>query len=209
MSASTSSALEYFLIFPKTSAALFLSSMKIRNSSITFISRSHLNPPKPRRRRSMSRAHHLLRLPFAAMRSPPEHPFVARANRIHRIPEFRSNPAVGGVSQHASALAIFNFPSNLAAELEVVTFVINRPGTIGLHVDPLVGGSNKLLACQRLLPRQNADIGHSDNWQPVPSLSAQCSSRAIGANAMSSLARCQISGEQSVSNDWRALRRNT
>ena len=94
----------------------------------------------------MSRPHDLLRLPFAAMRRPPKHPFVARADGIHSIPELRSNPAVGGVAKHAGALAIFDFPSDFAAELEVVALVINRPGTIGFHVNALVGGSNELLA---------------------------------------------------------------
>src|SRR6266568_3326264 len=105
----------------------------------------------------MSRAYHLLRLPLATMRRSPKHPFVARANGIHRIPELRSNAAIGRVAQHASALSVFNFPSNFAAKLKVVAFVINRPGTIRPHVNAAIGGGNELLARQRLLSRQNAD----------------------------------------------------
>src|SRR6266700_2616991 len=96
----------------------------------------------------MSRAHHLLGLPFAAMWRPPKHPFVTRADGIHRIPEFRSNAAAGGVAQHADAPAVLDYPSGFAAYLEVVAFVINRPGTLRLHVNAVVSGSDELLAHQ-------------------------------------------------------------
>src|SRR3989442_10953732 len=116
----------------------------------------------------MPRAHHLLWLPFPAMRCSPEHPLVARADRIQRIPELSGNSGVGRVLQQACTLAILDLPSRLAAELEVVAFVVDGPGAVGLHVDAVVRRSDELLAGEGLLPRHNADIGHADDRQPVP-----------------------------------------
>src|SRR5260370_3253252 len=42
---------------------------------------------------------------------------------------------------------------------------------------------------------QNADIGHANHGQPVPTFSAQGSARSHGANGVSCFARTQISGK--------------
>jgi len=53
--------------------------------------------------------------------------------------------------------------------------------------------------------RQQADVGHANHRQPVPSFGAQRTSRARLADGVRRLARAEISGEQSIRNDWRAL----
>src|SRR5271166_3432766 len=87
----------------------------------------HLNSPKPRRCRTVPGAHHLLWLALTAIRSPPQCPLLARANRIQRIPEFRGDARIRRILHHARALAILDLPSDLAAKLKVVALVVNRP----------------------------------------------------------------------------------
>src|ERR1700733_16315743 len=53
----------------------------------SLVSAPHLDASKPRRRRAMARAHHLLRLALAAIRCAPQRPLIAGADSIDRIPE--------------------------------------------------------------------------------------------------------------------------
>src|SRR5437763_7387735 len=133
---------------------------------------SHFYFPESRRRSSVACAHYLLRLSLAAIWSPPQGPLIAGTDRIHRVPEPGCESAVGRILQHAHALAIFDFPANLGAELEVVTLVVNGPRPVGLKQNCVIGGSNELLECQRLLAGQNTDISHPDDGQTVPSFGA-------------------------------------
>ena len=87
----------------------------------SFVSTSHFDLPKPRRRRAMACAHHLLRLAFAAIRRAPERPLVARADRIQRIPELGRDAGIRRILHHAHALAVLDLPTDLAAELKVVS----------------------------------------------------------------------------------------
>src|SRR6266849_2355747 len=102
------------------------------------IRRADANIPEPGRARPMSGAHNLLRLALAAVWSSPQRPLVARADRIHRIPKLRGDPGIRRIFQHPHPPAVLDLPRNLASELKVVAFVVNRPGLVGLHVDALV-----------------------------------------------------------------------
>src|SRR5260370_1443685 len=51
---------------------------------------SHFDPPKPRGRSAVARAHHLLRLAFAAIRRTPERPLIAGA-KISREQTIRND----------------------------------------------------------------------------------------------------------------------
>ena len=73
----------------------------------------------------MPRSHHLLRLPLATIRRTPQRPFLARANRIQRIPEFGSDAGVGGILDDADALSILDLPADFASKLKVVAFVVD------------------------------------------------------------------------------------
>src|SRR3954463_10805847 len=116
----------------------------------------------------MAGAHGLHRLTLAAIRSAPQCPLVAGANRIHRVPEVGRDSRIGWVLQHASQLTFFDLPANFRTELEVIAFVINGPGTVRLEVDTVVRVGDELLEGQRLFSRQNADIGHANQWNAVP-----------------------------------------
>src|SRR5271163_2195379 len=96
-------------------------------SSCSLVRTSYLYIAKPCRGRAMSRSHHLLGLAFPAVRGAPHYPLISRADRVHRVPKLRRNSRVRRVLQHSGALAVLNFPPHFAAELEVVTLVIDRP----------------------------------------------------------------------------------
>ncbi len=157
----------------------------------------------------MSRAHNLLRLALAAVWSSPQRPLVARADRIHRIPKLRGDPRVGRIFQHPHPLPFLDLPRNLASELKVVAFVVNRPGLVGFHVDALVGRGNELFQTQRLLSGQNADVGHANHGQPVPTFSAQRATGSRRADGVRRFARTQISRKTSIRDNWRRLRGHT
>ena len=153
----------------------------------------------------MARAHYLLRLPFPAIRSPPECPLVARANRIQRIPEFGRDSRVRGVLHHPDALAMFDLPPNLTAKLEVVSLVVDRPGAIGFHENCMLGGCNQLFQRQRLFSWEQTDVRHAYHRQTVPSFSAHRPARSGQTDRVRRLARAQISRKQSIRNNGRAL----
>src|SRR5882724_6747816 len=176
---------------------------------ISLVRRAYLHIAKPGRRGAVARAHDLLRLPLPAVGRAPQCPLVAGTNCIHRAPELGSNSAVGGVLQHSGTLAVFDFPSRFAAELEVVTLIVNRPGAVGFDVNAVIGGRDELLPGQRLFAGENADVGHADDRQVVPAIGAQSSARARRTNGMGGLAGTQIPGEQAIRNDGRALCRDT
>src|SRR5437899_2603003 len=176
------------------------------SSSIPLESAAHLNPPKSCRRGSMPRSHPLLRLSLAAIRRAPQRPLVARAKRVQRIPELRRNPRVRRILHHPHALSTFDLPPNLAPELKVVALVVDGPRAIRLHQNPVIRRCNQLLQIQRLLPRQQADVRHADHRQPVPSFRPHRPARPVLPDRMRSLARTQITGEQPISDDRRALR---
>ena len=57
---------------------------------------------------------------------------------VHRGPEPRPDAGVGRVAQQTAELAVLDLVTDLGAELEVQSPVVDRPGAVGLHVDPVV-----------------------------------------------------------------------
>src|SRR3954470_5434025 len=110
------------------------------------------DPTEPRRHRRMSRVPDLLRLALAAVRRPPELPLVATAEHVHGSPEPRADAGVGRVAQHSAALALLDLPADLAPELEVEPLVVDRPGAVRIHQDPVVRRGDHLV--QRVRARE-------------------------------------------------------
>src|SRR5579863_7619961 len=53
-----------------------------------------------RRAGAVARADHLFRLPLAAIRYAPQYPMIPIGDGRARVPEFRGDPAVGGILEH-------------------------------------------------------------------------------------------------------------
>src|SRR6185437_7642491 len=132
-------------------------------TSRSLVRRSHFNVAKSRRTCTMARAHYLLWLAFAAIWRAPKRPLVARADRVHGIPKVCGDARVGRVLQHPRAFAVLDLPADFGAKLKVVALVINGPGTVCLHQDPIVGRRDELLDRQRPFAGTNADVGHADD----------------------------------------------
>src|ERR1019366_8221250 len=146
---SVSSASLYFSICARISSQ--------RSSSIPLwgIRNSYSDVPKAGGRGAVSRAHGLRGLALAA-------------NGVAGVPEFGGDAAIAGILQHAYFFALADLPPQLAAKLEVVAPVINRPAPVGLHVDAVVRIGDQVLR----LPGagQEADVGHPDQRDTIPSV---------------------------------------
>src|SRR5215510_3941233 len=118
----------------------------------------------------MACAHGLHGLTLAAIWSAPESPKLFAANRVAGIPELRGDAAVARIFQHANLLAAFDFPADFSRELKLVATVVDRPGTIGLHPDAVIGACDQLIRCTGT--RLEADIGHANDGQAIPALRA-------------------------------------
>src|SRR5580658_9819588 len=127
------------------------------------ISGSNLYIVETRRACSMTGPDHLFRLALAAVRHSPQHPMIAIGDGGAGIPELGGDAAIGGIFQHACAFAIANLPGDLATELKVVAFIVDRPATIGLHINGAAHAAQNFV--ERLLARLQADIGHPDERQ--------------------------------------------
>src|SRR5581483_4816250 len=196
---STSSAEESLRIRSKISPACWSVSIpyQLFHRSRSLKRAAYFDPSESSGRRAVSRSHHLLRLAFPAVRSSPQSPLVARADSVHRIPELGRDTRIRGVLQHPHAFTVLDLPPNLASTLKVISLVVNGPRAVGLHQDRVIGRRDELLRGQRLLPRQDADVRHSNHRQPVPSFGAQGPAGTIQPDRMRRLSRTQISSKQS------------
>src|SRR5437762_8600241 len=95
---------------------------------VPLIRAAHLHIAESCGRRAMAGAHHLLRLAFAAIGRTPQGPSIARGDGVHGVPEIGGDPGVRRILEHAAESAVFDFPSDLAAELKVIALVVNGPG---------------------------------------------------------------------------------
>src|SRR5258707_15790130 len=111
----------------------------------------------------MARAHRLHGLALAAIGRAPQGPVLARAYRVATIPEFRGDPAVARIFQHARFLAALYFPSNFRGKLKMVAAVVDGPRPIRLHQNWVVGGGDQILVAPR--SGENAGCGDKEDWR--------------------------------------------
>src|SRR6202041_424932 len=159
------------------------------------------------RGRAMSGAHHLLGLALATVGSAPQRPIVPRTNGVATVPEFRGDPAVAGILDHATSLTPLDLPADFRRKLEMISLVVNGPGAVRLHQDRVVGIGDQVF----ILPGAgiDADVGHANHGQAVPAFAAHCASGALLTDGRGSFAATEVPGEQAVGDDRRALRRKT
>src|ERR1019366_661735 len=153
---------------------------------------------------AVARAHDLLRLPLAAVGRAPQHPVLGSGDGRAGIPELRGDAAVAGILQHVDALAVADLPADLAAELEVVALVVDRPAPVGLHVDGVIDAAEHLV--KRLLARPQAHVRHADERHARPAVGAHGAVGARLADGRRGLARSHVAGKQPVADDIGRLR---
>ena len=125
-------------------------------------------PLEAGRHRRMAGVADLGRLALAAVGRAPERPLRPVADHVHRPPEPRADPGVRRVAQHPPAPPVRISQPSLAAELEVQPAVVDRPGPVGVHEDPVLGRGDHLR--QRRVARQQPDVGHPHHRQPGPAV---------------------------------------
>src|SRR4029077_8448159 len=126
-----------------------------------------------RRGSSVTCAHGLHGLAFSAIGRAPEGPVAELADGVAGIPELRGDSAVAGILEHADFLAAFDLPADFGGKLKLVAAVINGPGTICLHEDSVGSVGDEVV----IVPRagKEADVGHANDGQAVPTFRAHCS----------------------------------
>src|SRR5690349_18394185 len=182
----------------KISSARFRVSSAVSRTLLTGIGATDLDVAKARRTRPVACPHHLLRLPLSAVRRAPKGPVLRAGNGRAGVPEFGRDAAVAWVFQHADALAVPDLPADLATELEVVTFVVDRPALVGFHVNAMIGGENLF---ERLRAGPEAYVGHADERDAGPSVGAHGAVRALLAYRGGGLARGHVADELSMADD--------
>src|SRR5579883_3031599 len=161
------------------------------------------DPAKPRGACAMPGAHHLLGLSLAAVGDAPQRPVLGAGDRGAGVPELRRDPAVARILQHAHAAAVTDLPADLAAELEVVALVVDRPAPVGLHVDRVRHVEDLI---ERLLTRQQAHVRHADERNARPAVGAHAAVGSRLADQRRRLARSHVAGEEAAPDDVGALR---
>src|SRR5207247_7540940 len=101
--------------------------------------------PEPGGRGAVAGAHGLHRLALAAIRQAPQGPKLPPANRVAGVPEFRGDPPVARVLEHASPFAVLDFPADFRSELKVVAPIVNGPAPVGLKIDSVLGVGDERL----------------------------------------------------------------
>src|SRR5439155_24673887 len=119
--------------------------------------------------------------PFTIGR-PPKHPMTELADGVAGIPELRSDAAVAWILQHADFLSALNLPTNLGRKLKLVATVVDGPGAIRLHQDSIVCVGDEIVVVP--CAREQADVGHANDGQPVPAFGTHGSGRAVQAHKM-------------------------
>src|SRR5580700_2438083 len=139
----------------------------------------------------MAGADHLLGLSLAAIRDAPQHPVIAIRDGRAGVPKLGGDAAIGRVLEHAGTLAVLNIPRNLATELEVVALVVDGPAAISLHVNRMAHARKNFV--ERLRAWQQADVGHSDQWQARPAGGSHGPVRTLLSYGCGGFARGHIS----------------
>src|SRR5882672_7508807 len=152
-----------------------------------------LDLAEARRAGSVAGAHHLFGLALAAVGNSPQSPVLATGDGVARIPEFGRDAAVAGVLEHADALAVTDLPADFATELEVVTLVVDGPAFVGLHVDAVRRVEDLV---ERLVAREQADVGHADEREAAPAIGAHAAVGAHFVDCGGGFARGHQAGEE-------------
>src|SRR4051812_24585211 len=116
---------------------------------------------------------------------------ISACNRLTTVPEFSGDPAIRRILEHAAALPTLDLPCNLATELKIESLIVDGPTAVRLHVDAV--SVEHLI--QGFLPRQQADIGHSYQWQARPAISAHRTARSRLTDLGRGLSRAHIAHE--------------
>src|SRR6185369_583705 len=148
----------------------------------------------------------LHRLPLPAVGEPPQGPLRWPAHGVARSPELGGGSSVGGVLQETDAFPVLDLPAVLGPELEVQTPVVDAPGTVVLHEDPVARVCDDRFELS--LAGEQAHVRHADERKVTPPIRPHRSVAFALPDDGRRLARGQIAAEDPFLDDVRASRRN-
>src|SRR3954451_486218 len=144
-------------------------------------------------------------LALAAVGDRGQAPVRGRAHCVKARPELRRNTGVQRITQYAPKPPVHYLPGRLPPELEVEAARVDRPGTVGVDVDPLPGGGDEILEVPRITWLQ-AHVGHPDDRLSVKALGTHAASGARVPDLGGALARREKARQDAVANDWQRPR---
>src|SRR5436190_6718417 len=121
----------------------------------------HIDLPKPRNGATVADGVRLRRFAFAIIFRAVQFVGVGAAETVAGAPEVGGARLVGDVAQHFTEFAILDFPKGLAAELEVVTLLVNGPATVAKNGDSVFNFRGKVLERNVFLSRFERNIWHA------------------------------------------------
>src|SRR5579872_378931 len=137
---------------------------------LSIVADSYPNLAEARRRGALCRTAGLHRFAFSAVRSTPCDPRVLIADGITGIPELRCHAGVRGILEHAATLAVFYFPTDLAAELKVEAMIVDRPRAVALHIDAVLDVVEEIF--ERRVAGEQVEVAHANHRHVLPVLRA-------------------------------------
>src|SRR5262245_2675496 len=131
---------------------------------------------------------HLTRLPLAVVEGAMQ--FIGRSapNAIAGAPEIRRARLIRDVAQHAADFPLVDFAKRLAAELEVVALLIDRPAPVAVDENSLFNAGNELVERYILRSRLQRDVRHPGEWNAGPRIPIGATVRSLAADERRKLA---------------------
>src|SRR5205823_7931 len=130
-----------------------------------------IDPGEDARRRRVPAMDHLVGLTLAAVERAVHFEGAGIADRAQAAPEGRRDTAVVRVLDHARAPALLDELAPLAAELEFVARIVDRPRDVGANQYAAVDRADHRL--ERARPRLDVDVRHAIDRRPVPGAGAR------------------------------------
>src|SRR4029078_6105969 len=117
-------------------------------------------------RRGVADANGLVRLALSALRGAADDVAASLADTLERAPKRRGNAAIIRVAHDFGQLAVLDQLAPLAAELEFVARVVDRPGEVGLDVKDALDLADQFVELR--LARFKVEVGHAVDGGAIP-----------------------------------------
>src|SRR5438034_2273930 len=129
------------------------------------------------------------RFAFAVVRRAVNFVGCLATQTVARVPEIGRARLIRDIAQHGADFAFVDFPKRLAAELKIVTLLIDRPTAVTINQNALLHFGNQFLQRNALLRRFERDIGHARKGHAAPTVGVQAAIRFLVADQWRQIAR--------------------
>src|SRR5258705_877454 len=117
---------------------------------------------------------------------------------IATVPEISRARLISYVPEHLADFSILDFPKGLAAELEVVTLLIDRPTPIAINEDSVLDPSDQVLLGDVAFGRFEGDVRHARKRHAAPTVRVEAAVGFALADQRSQVARRLPADEEAI-----------